>query len=89
MNKLKFLVAILFSLTVFGLTSSEVIADTYGQSDCTSTYGQNGCVVGETTQPAKGTVYLADTALDTPSLMAVGALMLSGAGAFVLKKKLA
>lgn len=86
MNKNKLFVAILLSFAIFGFSFSGVAADTYGQENCTSTYGQ-GCITA--TEASKSAVYLANTALDTPSLMVAGGVMLSGIAALILKKKIA
>ncbi|MCL4208124.1 hypothetical protein KJZ63_00625 [Patescibacteria group bacterium] len=87
MNKNKLFIAILLSFAIFGFSFSGVAADTYGQENCTSTYGQAGCITS--TEASKSAVYLADTALDTPSLIVAGGVMLSGIVALVLKKKIA
>lgn len=90
MNNKKLLFALLLNIIAFGFLASGVSADTYGQTTCTSTYGtygQSGC--GKTVEASKSAVYLADTALDTPSLLVAGSIVLSGVGALVLKKKIA
>jgi hypothetical protein len=87
MNKNKLFVAILLSFAIFGFSFSGAAADTYGQGNCTSTYGQAGCITS--TEASKSAVYLANTALDTPSMIVAGSIMLSGVAALVLKKKIA
>lgn len=87
MKNQKLLLALLLNLMVFGFAARSVSADTYGQTTCTSTYGQAGCET--TVEASKSAVYLADTALDTPSLLVAGGILLSGVGALALKKKIA
>jgi hypothetical protein len=96
MKKTKISLAIVLSMVLFGVFSTGVFASGYGQdSTCTGAYGQvTDCdaVKGATTSSKviyADEVELADTALDTPTLLAAIATISSGAGAFFLKKKIA
>lgn len=88
MKKTNLLLAVLINFAVFSVAATPVNADTYGQANCTTTYGQAGCL-GTSTEASKSAVYLADTAIDTPTLAFASVVMLSGAGAFFLKRKVA
>lgn len=96
MKVTKISLAILLSIVMFGAVSTGVFASGYGQdSDCTGAYGQTsdcGAVKGAT-DSAKviyaDDVELADTALDTPTLLVAMATMTSGAGALFLRKRIA
>ena len=95
MNKTKISLAILLSIALFSVSAVGAFASGYGQdSTCTGAYGQNtDCDSVDTNDDSSQAVYteveLADTALDTPTLLVAMATMVSGAGALILKKKIA
>ena len=95
MKNTKISLAIILSMVLFGVFSTSVSASGYGQdSTCTGAYGQvTDCdTVKDSSTSAviyADDVELADTALDTPTLLIAMAIITSGAGAFFLKKKIA
>jgi hypothetical protein len=95
MKKTKISLAIILSVALFSISATGAFASGYGQdSTCTGAYGQNtDCDSVDTDKDSSEVVYteveLADTALDTPTLLVAMATMTSGAGAFFLKKKIA
>jgi len=95
MKNTKISLAIFLSMILFGLFSTSVSASGYGQdSTCTGAYGQTtdcDAVKGASTSAViyADQVELADTALDTPTLLVALATISGGAGAFFLKKKIA
>lgn len=96
MNKIKISLAILLSIALFSVSAMGAFANGYGQDGtCSGAYGQTtdcDSVKGATTSSKviyADEVELADTALDTSTLLAAMATMTSGIGAFVLKKKIA
>lgn len=96
MNKTKISLAILLSIAIFSVSAIGVFASGYGQdSTCSGAYGQvTDCDSVKGASTSSKVIYaeeveLADTALDTPTLLVAMAAITSGIGAFILKKKIA